>query len=256
MRTLARLAISALLALTSFAARAEDIVMMLSTQDVAITSNFTGTRVTLFGAIERDFASISRPSKYDIVVTVSGPSYSLQVRQKEHMSLLWINRTVWRYDDVPGYFALLTTGPLNQIANEPAQERFKMGMTYQLPPLAQLPAELNPDRVARDALFRIRKRQGLLIEDARAVQLQRPHLFSVAIPLPAQAPTGRYLVTTTVLADGVPLKTASTSFTVRKIGFEAYVAAYARDNGWLYGLTTCLMALAVGFLGNLIFRRD
>lgn len=236
--------------------RAEDIVMMLSTQDVAIASNFTGTRVTLFGAVERDFASISRPAKYDVVVTVSGPTSAVLVRQKEHRTLLWINRNVWRYANVPGYFAVLSTGGLKQVANEAAQERQKMGLTHHLPPLADLPDELNPDRLAREALFRLRRKQGLLIEDARAVQMPRPNLFSVAVPLPAQAPTGRYLVSATVLADGVPLKTTSTSFTVRKIGFEAYVAAYARDNGWLYGLATCLMALVVGFLGNLIFRRD
>lgn len=246
----------ATIVLASLPARAEELVLMMSTQDVAITSNYTGARVTVFGAIERDAASISRPSKYDIVVSVTGPPSPLVVRQKEHRGPLWVNRTLWRYPDVPGYFALLTTGPITTVANEAARERQKMGMTYMLPPLAAIPDELNPDKTAREALFRIRKSKNLLIEDPRGVQLPRPNLFSAAIPLPAQAPTGRYLISVTVLADGVPLKSTSTSFVVRKIGFEAYVAAYARDNGLLYGLATACIAIIIGFLGNMLFRRD
>jgi len=251
-----RRGLAAALILAALPARAEVLVLMMSTQDVAIASNFTGSRVTLFGVIERDFASVSRPSKYDVVVTVSGPAAPVLVREKERKWPLWVNRTVWRYSDVPGYYALLTTGPVLGVANEAARERQKMGLTFQLPALAELPDEINPDKIAREALFRIRKQQALLIEDARGIAMPRPYLFSAAIALPARAPTGRYVVTATVLSEGVPLKSTSTSFTVRKTGFEAYVAAYARDNGWLYGLATALLAVSLGFLGNLIFRRD
>lgn len=236
--------------------RAEELIVMLSTQDVAITSNYTGARVTVFGAIERDFASVSRPSKYDVVISVAGPASSVLVRNKELIGPLWINRNLMRYSDVPGYFALLSTGPVQQIANEAARERSRMGLTYMLPPLAQLPDELNPDKTAREALFRLRKKRNLLVEDTRAIQMPRPNLFSAAIPLSASAPTGRYVVTVTVLAEGVPLKTSSTSFVVRKIGFEAYMAAYARDNGLMYGIVTAGLAVLIGLLGNLIFKRD
>lgn len=251
---LAIAAIFALLALT--AARAEELVVMMSTQDVAITSTYTGARVTIFGAIERDATTLSRPAKYDVVVSVSGPASQMLVREKEKRGPLWINNNLMRYADVPGYYALLTTGPIATIANEAARERQKMGMTYMLPPPSQLPDELNPEKVARAAMFRLRRQENLLVEDVRGVQMPRPYLFSAAVPLPAKAPTGRYLVSVTVLADGVPLKTSSTSFVVRKIGFEAYMAAYARDNGWLYGFVTVLSALVIGLLGNFLFRRD
>jgi uncharacterized protein (TIGR02186 family) len=253
-----RRALAALLLLAAaLPARAEELVILLSTQDVAITSTYTGARVTVFGAIERDFASVSRPSKYDVVISVAGPSAPILVRHKEPLGPLWINRNLMRYADVPGYYALLTTGPVLTIANEAARERGRMGLTYMLPPLQpDLPDELNPDKTARDALFRLLKKQNLLVEDVRAVQMPRPNLFSAAIPLSANAPTGRYVVTVTVLSEGVPLKTSSTSFVVRKIGFEAYMAAYARDSGLIYGVVTAGLAILIGILGNLIFRRD
>jgi len=235
-------------------ASAEDLVVLLSTQDVAITSTYSGARVTIFGLIERDATALSRPGKYDVVVTVAGPSTPIAVREKEKFGPLWINRTARRFADVPGYYAQITTGPLVSIANDQARDRQKMGIGYHLEG-----GGLEKDGTlssAVQAFVRLRKAAGLLVEDVKGVTMPRPQLFSAVVPVPATAPTGRYVVGVTVLAAGVPLKTINTSFVVRKIGVEAQVAAAARDNGWLYGLVTILSALAIGFLGNLVFRRD
>jgi hypothetical protein len=43
---------------------------------------------------------------------------------------------------------------------------------------------------------------------------------------------------------------------VVKIGFEQFIANSAREYGLLYGLATALMALTVGWLGSVVFRRD
>ena len=246
----------ALLLMLAAPLKAEELTVLMSTQDVAITSNYTGARVTVFGLIERDATAISRSGKYDIVVTVSGGASALQIRTKEHFGPLWVNRNLQRYANVPDYYAVLSSGPIEAVANEPARERLKLGLGYILPPLRDLPDELNPDKFAREALQRLRRKSGLLIEDPRGVQMPRPNLFAASVPLPASAPPGRYVVTATVLAEGVPLKSTNTSFVVRKTGFEAYVAANARDHGWLYGLATAALAAVFGFLGNVIFRRD
>lgn len=234
--------------------KAEELVVLLSTQDVAITSTYSGARVTIFGLIERDATAVSRPGKYDVVVTVAGPSTPIAVREKERIGPLWINRTARRFADVPGYYAQLTTGPLVSVANEAVRDRQKMGIGYHLEGGGLDQDGTVPSAV--QAFVRLRKASGLLVEDVKGVTMQRPQLFSAVVPVPATAPTGRYVVGVTVLAGGVPLKTINTSFVVRKIGFEAQVAAAARDNGWLYGLVTILSALAIGFLGNLVFRRD
>ena len=48
----------------------------------------------------------------------------------------------------------------------------------------------------------------------------------------------------------------TTSFAVTKAGVEQYVAEAAQDNGLLYGLVTMSMALAIGWLASVAFRRD
>ena len=246
----------AFLFLAATPAHAEDLVVLLSTQDVAITSTYTGARVTVFGLIERDATSISRSGKYDVVVTVAAPAMPLVVREKEQTGPLWMNRTLQRYPDAPGFYAMLSTGPINTVANEAARERQKMGIGHFLTRAHTPAGSEGREADAAAALSRLRKKADLLVEDPRGVQMPRPNLFSAAIPLPASAPTGRYVVGVTVLAEGVPLKTTSTSFVVRKTGSEALMAAFARDNAWLYGLLTAFSALFIGYVGNLMFRRD
>ena len=75
-----RAAVLALLALaaTAFArpAAAEALVFEPSTRRVEITSNFSGTTLTVFGTIERDAASVGRSAGWELAVALVGPNSS------------------------------------------------------------------------------------------------------------------------------------------------------------------------------------
>ena len=70
-----RLALSfAVLLFAIVPAAAERLIIALSTSDIRIDSGFTGDAITVFGVIERDAATVSRASAYDVAVVVRGPS--------------------------------------------------------------------------------------------------------------------------------------------------------------------------------------
>jgi hypothetical protein len=48
----------------------------------------------------------------------------------------------------------------------------------------------------------------------------------------------------------------TSAFTVTKAGVEQYVVEASQDHGFLYGLATMSMALAIGWLASVAFRRD
>src|SRR5690606_37114759 len=81
MKRIAILAWLAMLWLGMSPARAEQLIVALSAEEVRITSNFTGTSITVFGAIERDAATVSRAEFYDVVVAVKGPPETVVTRQ-------------------------------------------------------------------------------------------------------------------------------------------------------------------------------
>ncbi len=70
---MSRLGAILVLLLTAGIARAETMITSLSTHRLQITSNFVGSQIVLFGAIERDAQTISRAGGYDLAVVVRGP---------------------------------------------------------------------------------------------------------------------------------------------------------------------------------------
>src|SRR3954468_11791896 len=75
----------------TFAACAEDLVSGLSQDQVQITSNYAGTDIVVFGAIESADASPGAGAR-DVVVAVRGPDMDFTVRRKARVAGIWLNR--------------------------------------------------------------------------------------------------------------------------------------------------------------------
>lgn len=252
-----RLFVSFLLLMGSLgAASAETLVTSLSSHRVLINSNYTGTSIAVFGAIERDAQTVSRGTGYDAAVTVRGPPQYLVVREKERLGPLWLNREQQKFPQTPAFLGVLTSRPIAEITSEQLRQRQKIGLQA----IISAPDFTNDrdgaDEPFREALLRLRKQDGLYREDDRAVAFLTPTIFKASIPIPAIAPPGNYDVEVTLLADTVILARTHTSFELVKTGFEQQVGEAARDWSWIYGLSTAVLALFSGWVANVIFRRD
>jgi uncharacterized protein (TIGR02186 family) len=238
-------------------AHAEDLVLALSTREVAITSTYTGAEITVFGLIERDAATIARSGVYDIVANVQGPLGDVVLQRKGKFGPIWLTDNRRRYARIPLFFSTLAARPLHEVTDEATRERLKLGLEYFLPDPASVRDTLGRDEFGfRNALLRLRREEGALTQNDRGVTMIRPNLFTATIRLPAKAPTGLYLVNISVLSEGVPLRTTQAGFVVRKVGFDAFVANAARNEAIAYAIFAVAMAVLLGWIANLVFRRD
>jgi hypothetical protein len=228
-RTGALIGLTLLTLLAAGPAAAESLATALSSHRVLITSNYTGTAVAVFGAVERDAQTVSRGAGYDLVVTVKGPRQSL---------------------------AVLASRPLAEITSPTLRRRQRIGLHALLFAEDFTYDRGGADEPFRDALLRLKRREGLYLEQERGVTFLTPSLFRASIPLPATAPPGNYDVEVVLLADTVILARTQTSFEMVKIGFEQQVGEMARDLAPLYGGATALLALFFGYVASIIFRRD
>src|SRR5690606_27696726 len=105
-------------------AAAEHLIVALNTSDIRIDSDFTGDAITVFGVIERDEATVSRGSPYDVAVLVRGPNETVVARQKEPLLFLWVNRSSETFTAAPSYYAISSTRPLDEMATPQTLERF------------------------------------------------------------------------------------------------------------------------------------
>jgi uncharacterized protein (TIGR02186 family) len=258
MRQFAPIVAIVLMACGAWPAGAERLVVSLSNHRVAVTSSFVGENLVLFGTVEPDPGKITLRSSYDLVVTVTGPRQTLRTRRKQRAVGIWVNVDSREFVRVPSYLAILSNRPANDIANPDVLRRLQIGLDNFL-----LPQRIGPDiaDTVRDDPFRIafvrlEMQYGLYRQSANAVTFLTPTVFRVAIPLPANVPTGSYPIDVTLFAGGELVGRTNSALEVIKAGLEQYVADAARDHGLLYGIVTSMMALIIGWFASVVFRRD
>ncbi len=237
-------------------ARAEELITSLSNHRVLINSNYTGTEIAVFGAIERDAQTVARATGYDVVVTVRGPKQFLVVREKERLGPVWINQEQQKFPTAPAYLSVMTSRPIEEITSDQLRQRQKIGLAAIINSTDFTNERGGADRQFREALYRLKAQEGLYLEEERGVTFLTADIFRASIPLPATAPPGEYSVEVTLFADTVILARTMTHFELVKTGFEEQVGSIARDWSLFYGLATAALALFFGWVANMIFRRD
>ncbi|WP_296570483.1 TIGR02186 family protein [Phreatobacter sp.] len=253
---MSRIVIVILALLAVLPARAETMVTSLSTHRLQITSNFVGSEIVLFGSIERDAQTISRPGGYDLAVVVRGPRALMVTRQKTRVFGIWVNTDSRQFVEIPSFYALLSNKPAAALADRELLARQQIGVDA----ITAITPRLGPDPAAtpafRDALLRINRAKGLYRENPTGVTFLTPNLFRANIPVVPNTPVGSFEVDIFLMSGGVILARESTNFEVTKTGFEAFVANAARDHGVLYGLAAAMLALFTGWAASVVFRRD
>jgi uncharacterized protein (TIGR02186 family) len=200
-----RLLILAMFLLTALApARAETLIVSISSHQIQITSNYTGDQLTVFGLVERDGRTASRGDPYDLVITVRGPRRMLLVREKERLGPIWINRTQRRFPDSPVFLSVSSNRPLSEILSPDTALRERIGLAN-----ADRPPPLSFDVDAPLARFqagmiRMLEEKGLYAENERGVTFLSGTLFSAPIEVPATAPTGPYEIDIVLYSGGAP----------------------------------------------------
>jgi uncharacterized protein (TIGR02186 family) len=244
-----RVAAALSLALAATPAAAETLVVALSADEVRIASTFTGTTITVFGAIE-DGAG----DGYQIVVALEGPRTVAVVRRKDAVAGLWINRAEAQFTNVPEFYAVHATAPLLDIAAREALVALGLGVDN---------LALGPTMAAgaaatgfRQAVIRLRREAGHYVEDGEGVEGIGAYLFRTTFTLPSDVPDGAYTARAFLFRDGALQAEASAGLAILKTSGEQFVYDAAHENAWLYALAVILMAGSIGWLGGIIFRRD
>ena len=227
--------------------RAEALVADLSHHLIAITTAFVGTNVVLFGTAE---------GGGDIVVTVHGPRQDQIVRRKARVAGIWINREGLAFRQVPSYYAVAATGPLEEIARPDVLARLEIGTDHlRLEPIDATGLEISEIAAFQDALVRRKQELGLYTRTPGHINYIGERLFRTTLAFPANVPPGLYQVQVFELHDGFATDAQRSTLVVSKVGLEADAFDFAQQRASLYGLTAIALAIVAGWLASVIFRR-
>lgn len=239
----------ALLLLLAAPAKAEEIVLGLSKDEVAITATFDGSEILIFGAIKRE-SPIPDEGELGVIVTVAGPDTPVTVRRKERRFGIWVNTEAVDIEVAPSFYAVATNKPLNEILQMSEDINTRISTRRAIRSVG--PSQEGSEGFT-NALIRIRAGQQLYQTLPEAVWVQDDTLFRTLITLPANLTEGDYVAEIYLTRDGQIVDLYSTTIPVKKVGLERWLYNLAHNNALLYGLMSLSIAIAAGWLASAVF---
>ena len=235
---------------------AEQLTIALSTAEVKIRSNFTGTNITVFCVIQRYAATLSRTTGYQVATVILGPPEAVVARRKDRILGIWINSASATFLQAPSFYAMNASAPVEAITTEPTLRRLGLGfgnISFASEGGAQF---INTDTAEfRNAFLRLKRQSGLYY-DQGGIDFFGDSVFRATVRIPANVPDGRYSVLVYLFAGDALLARADERIEISKTGFEQAMFAFASGQSLLYGIISVALAMAIGWLGGVIFRRD
>lgn len=242
-----------LLLLPAAAARAEEAVVAgLSQSKIAITANFDGSDILIYGAVKRE-APIPDGAPLEVIVTVEGPSTPIMVRRKSRSFGIWVNTAGVEVDRAPSFYAVATTGPLDEILSQTEDLRRKISVPQMIRSVGA-PQEIADSPAFTEALIRIRERNGLYSLHEGTVGLEQATLFRTDIDLPANLVEGDYLTRIFLLRDKSVIAKHEAMIDVRKVGLERWLYDLAYRQPVIYGILALVVAALAGWTASAAFR--
>jgi uncharacterized protein (TIGR02186 family) len=228
---------------------AQPLIVDLSRPRVSITSAFRGADVLVFGAID---------GPGDIVITVSGVATRQTVLRKERVFGLWVNAGRQTFDDVPAFYAIAATRPLEQFLPDTGTVGAPVTLEERLQTMRPLDAQRR--RAVdltdfRQGLVAAKRRDGLFPESVGTITVVGGRLFRAELRFPSKLPVGDYEVRAYVFRDGQAVSGVSRSLVVSKAGFSARVSEWSREQAPIYGVVAIALALVIGWLAGAVTRR-
>jgi uncharacterized protein (TIGR02186 family) len=230
-----------------------------STRQVAITSSFTGTEILLFGTVENSVQPSAGAGTYDVVAVVEGMAAPAIVRKKSRVGGLWINASSMKFMSVPSYYAIASTRPIDELAEPAVLDKNGIGFDH----LRMVPAPmawgevLDPKEVAsfREALIRLKGREGLYVKSDFGVAFIGRSLFRATISLPPNVPVGPLTAVIYLFKEGKLLGQYKRDVTLEREGVERFIHEFALKQPLLYGFLTVAMAALAGLAAAFAFPR-
>jgi len=224
----------------------------LSQNRIAITANFDGSEILIFGAVKRE-APPPGTGPLQVIVTVAGPSEPVMVRRKAKRFGIWVNTDAVEVDAAPSFYAVATSGPLNEVLKNVDDLRYKISIPRAIRSVGA-PMTIMNARAFTDALIRIRTQKGLYLLDVDTVQVDEETLFNTSITLPSNLTEGTYKARIFLTRSGNVVAAYDTKIDVQKVGLERWLFNLAHELPLAYGVLSLIIAIAAGWGASALFR--
>ena len=227
------------------------LVTDVSKDQISIRSNFAGEQLLLFGAIDTaPYGAVD-----GIVVVLRGPGENVTLRKKQKRFGIWINGVSYQFGPLPSFYTVTSSAPLDQLAPPAELRQWGIGAEIVTAQNAATAGESTRQHEALAAYRRLKQADDLFAARPDAVEIIDEKLFRAEINLPAGMPVGRYVTEFFAFKDGRLVGYQTGELPVDIVGAGHILSQAAYDTPLLYGLSGVAMALFMGWVVAVVFRR-
>ncbi|WFS01205.1 TIGR02186 family protein [Rhizobium tumorigenes] len=227
-----------------------------STSEIAITSDFAGADLTIFGALGNTDQLLLAIGKYDIVVVLEGPRENATVRKKQRVFGIWVNTRSMTFERVPEAYSLSSTRAVDSVTTPLELNDRGIGLDHiPLNPVGFV-GDVGNLREFRDAFRRLQESGGLYDRDPSGVRFVSSSLFKATLRLPANVPNGVHTVRAYLFKSGKFVAEKSLPLRVIKTGIEQTITDAAHEQPIAYGFFAVFLAVVTGWTASFVFRKS
>ncbi len=235
--------------LSSLVAHAEGdgIVADVSSYYVAISPQFQGTKVLLYGAVDYDNA--------DVILIIKGPRQNFALDKKERNLGLWLKGKTVLFNDMPHFYHVISSDEVKKIATPSAVETYNLSLAAVLRSVQET-QQVTIDKEDNQAYLENMQKAGLYAQSLEPFSWLGKRLFRVELNFPVNVSTGTYILEAYHLRDGYVESAQSLPLFIRKSGFLGFLFAFAHNFGYFYGIVAIILASLAGFLAYWALRKN
>jgi len=230
----------------------------VSTRTVPVTSNFSGTEIVVFGAVDHSRQPSAESGLYDIVIVVVGTPTRLTVRKKSQVAGIWVNTDSMTFDSVPSYYAIASTRPLDEITSQEVLKSTGIGFDYVPMELSKSAANRTAAEVRdfRQAIVTLKSKERLYAANEYSVAFIGRNLFRASIDVPANVVVGPFETRVFLFREGELLSQYNARLDLHRQGVEELMYGLAFRRPLVYGLSIIAIAMSSGLLAAMAFRNS
>ncbi len=228
-----------------------DLIIDTNERDVEIQPGISGTKIVLFGA--------TPSGKRDIIIEVVGPPKNQTMQEKRRYFGFWLGRGKSYYKNVPSYYNLLSSKPLEEITNQEGLNKLGLGIEH-------LPLGKADIKYSSIKQFQFDKRlrsemseDGQFLENEENIVLRsgpgKVGLFKTEFSLPPNSLQGKYFVRYFLFQNGEAISYAESIIDLKQAGFARLIWIFANKFALLYGIIAIILSGLLGWVVSLIFSR-
>lgn len=230
----------------------------VSARTVTVKTNFQGVEIVVFGAVDNSQQPSPEFGYYDLIIVVEGVPGRVVTRRRSNVAGLWVNTSSVTFDNVPTFYAVASTRPLDEIAPDDFRTLYRIGLRHlRLAPAFGQAQAVSPQELEefREAVARLKQRVGLFIRAPFAARFTGTSLFSSRVELPPNVTVGPFDTRVYLFHDQKLLSEYAVRLNMEREGFERYLHAFAFGYPVLYGVTAVLISASAGLLAARILRK-